>query len=333
MVTVKDVARRAGVSQGTVSNVLNHPRIVASSTKARVRAAIAELGYTPNARARQLRTGDSRIIGLLIPDMGNPFFVALANGVEHSARKVGLRAMVCTSAQSAAEEAEYLDFFVSLGVLGVLVAPVDANGPAFARLRRQEIPFVLLDRTPESTEACSVTVDNVAGGRLAVQHLISAGHRSIAYIAGPDAIPQVRDRRSGALTALSGAGLPPTILKDIRTDQMDISAGRRAGKRLLELADRPTAVFCANDLLALGAQAAFAADSAHRDGDVAIVGYDDTGFAAAAATLSSVRQPTSRLAAHAVDMLIEEATSGTPHHHRNVVLQPELVVRGSASTG
>ncbi|MFF0791805.1 LacI family DNA-binding transcriptional regulator [Streptomyces spiralis] len=337
-VGIKDVARAAGVSVGTVSNVINRPETVATETRARVLSAIDRLGYVRSESARQLRAGRSRIMGLLVLDMGNPFFVDVARGAERAAREAGLGVMVCNSAQSVGEEAEYLSLFAEQRVRGVLLTPTDATGRNIAAFRRHNIPFVLVDRVAEGASECSVSVDDVAGGALAVRHLVDAGHRSIAYVSGPPGLNQVRDRRTGALNALREAGLGPDVLRELPTERLDVAAGRDAGARLLGLADRPTAVFCANDLLALGVlQAMYAAGVGVPD-DLAIVGYDDIEFAAAAAVpLTSVRQPAVTMGALAAELLLEETGTregaARAHEHRRVVLQPELVVRSSTLPG
>ncbi|MEU5765559.1 LacI family DNA-binding transcriptional regulator [Streptomyces asoensis] len=334
-VGIKDVARAAGVSVGTVSNVINRPDTVATETRARVLSAIDRLGYVRSESARQLRAGRSRIMGLLVLDMGNPFFVDVARGAERAARDAGLGVMVCNSAESAGEEAEYLSLFAEQRVRGVLLTPADATGRNIASFRRHGIPFVLVDRVSEGTTECSVSVDDVAGGELAVRHLVDAGHRSIAYVSGPPGFTQVRDRRTGALNALAEAGLGPRNLRELPTERLDVAAGRDAGARLLGLAERPTAVFCANDLLALGVLQAMYAAGVNVPQDLAIVGYDDIEFAAAAAVpLTSVRQPAVTMGALAAGMLLEETEEGgagaARHEHRRVVLQPELVVRRSS---
>ncbi len=195
-VGIKDVARVAGVSVGTVSNVINRPDTVAAETRARVLSAIDRLGYVRSESARQLRAGRSRIMGLLVLDMGNPFFVDVARGAERAAREAGLGVMVCNSAQSPSEEAEYLSLFAEQRVRGVLLTPADATGRTIEGFRRHGIPFVLVDRVAEGTTECSVSVDDVAGGALAVRHLVDAGHRSLAYVSGPPGLNQVRDRRT-----------------------------------------------------------------------------------------------------------------------------------------
>lgn len=331
---IKDVARQAGVSVGTVSNVINRPEAVLPETRARVLAAIEELGYVRSESARQLRAGRSRIMALLVLDMGNPFFVDVARGAERAAREAGLGVMVCNSGQSPAEEAEYLGLFAEQRVCGVLVTPADATGRNLEAFSRHHIPFVLVDRVASSPDHCAVSVDDVRGGSLAVGHLLTAGHRSVAYVSGPGDLHQIRNRREGALSALDRAGLGPEALVEIPSDRLDVAAGRDAGVRLLGLVPRPTAVFCANDLLALGVLQSLYAAGVRVPQDIAIVGYDDIEFAAAAAVpLTSVRQPAVVMGRMAADLLLQEADDedGT-HEHRSVVLQPELVVRASSAT-
>lgn len=241
--------------------------------------------------------------------------------------------MVCNSGQSPAEEAEYLGLFAEQRVCGVLVTPADATGRNLEAFRRHRIPFVLVDRVASSTGTCAVSVDDVRGGALAVGHLVSAGHRAVAYVSGPGDLHQIRDRREGALSALAEAGLGPEALVEIPSERLDVAAGRDAGARLLGLVPRPTAVFCANDLLALGVLQSLYAAGVRVPQDIAIVGYDDIEFAAAAAVpLTSVRQPAVMMGRLAAELLLEEADEedGT-HEHRSVVLQPELVVRASSA--
>jgi LacI family transcriptional regulator len=330
-VGIKDVARRAGVSVGTVSNVLNRPEKVSEQTRERVRAVIGELGFVRSETARQLRVGTSRILAILVLDMTNPFFVAVAKGAERAAREAGLGVMLCNSAGSASEEAEYLSLFAEQRVRGVLLTPADPTGRNVREFARQNIPFVHVDRAVPTAEGCSVSVDDVTGGALAVRHLLAAGHRSVTYVSGPMHLSQCRDRRTGALVALREAGLPEQALGHMETARLDVASGIDAGARLLGLAARPTAVFCANDLLALGVLQAMYGAGVNVPGDISIVGYDDIEFAAAAVVpLTSVRQPAERMGRTAADMLLDETEPDREHHtHRSVVLQPELVVRGS----
>ena len=332
MVGIKDVARQAGVSVGTVSNVINRPDLVSEATRDRVQSVIKQLGYVRSESARQLRAGQSRIMALLVLDMGNPFFVDVARGAESAARAAGLGVMVCNSGQSVGEEATYLSLFAEQRVRGVLVTPVDSTGANLDKLRQQNVPFVLVDRVAAETEGCSVSVDDTIGGALAGRHLVGAGHRTIAYISGPPHLKQIKDRREGMLQALAEAGLGPDALLDIPAARPDVAAGRDAASRLLGLAKRPTAVFCANDLLALGVlQVVYSAGIAVPR-DLAIVGYDDIEFAAAAVVpLTSVRQPAAEMGRMAAELLLEETgPDAAVHRHQQAVLLPELVVRGSS---
>jgi LacI family transcriptional regulator len=328
---IKDVARQAGVSVGTVSNVINRPDLVSDQTRARVQAAIDLLGFVRSESARHLRAGRSRIVAMLVLDMANPFFVQVARGAENEARAAGLGVMLCNSAQDPSEEAEYLSLFAEQRVRGVLVTPADPTGANLAALRRREIAYVLVDRAAPVGECCSVSVDDVAGGRLAADHLLDQGHTAITYVSGPMNLAQCRDRRTGVLAALTGRSLPEDVLTHIEVSRLDVEAGREAGARLLALSRKPTAVFCANDLLALGVlQALYAAGLSVPD-DIALVGYDDIEFAAAAAVpLTSVRQPAVEMGRTAATLLLDETGEGvSTHAHQRVVLQPELVARES----
>ena len=181
-------------------------------------------------------------------------------------------------------------------------------------------------------EGCSVSVDDVAGGALAARHLLAEGHRELVHVSGPMHLTQCRDRCTGVLAALHEAGLSQEAPRRIEGERLDVAAERDAGARLLGMTPRPTAVFCANDLLALGVLQALFADGVSVPGDIALVGYDDIEFAAAAAVpLTSVRQPAFRMGRTAAGLLIEETGERAgEHRHRRIVLQPELVVRDSS---
>ncbi|MEY9864490.1 LacI family transcriptional regulator [Catenulispora sp. GAS73] len=329
---MKDVAERAGVSIGTVSNVVNRPDLVSPATRARVVAAIAEVGFVRRESARLLRTRRSDALALLVLDLANPFFVEVMRGAEGAARAAGLGVVTCNSAHSAAEEANYLGLFAAQRVRGVLVTSVDATGGTLAAFARSEIPYVLVDRTVPGREACRVLVDDVAGGAMAVGHLAASGHRRIAFVSGPLDLPQCRDRLAGARKAAGEAGLAAGDVRVIEGARLDIEAGRDAAGRVLGLPGRPTAVFCANDLLALGVLQTLFAAGVRVPEEMAIVGYDDIEFAAAAAIpLSSIRQPAARIGQTAAELLIEETSSAASQHvHQAIVFQPEMVVRRSS---
>lgn len=331
-VGIKEVARQAGVSVGTVSNVINRPHMVADETRERVQQAINELGYVRSESARQLRAGQSRIVALLVLDMANPFFVDVAAGAERVARAAELGVMLCNSGQNPSEEADYLSLFAEQRVRGVLVTPADMSGRNLADFRRHRIPFVFVDRVLPSAEGCSVSVNDVHGGALAVRHLLAQGHTDIVYISGPMSLQQCQDRKEGAASAVADAGVPSSALRHVEAERLDVAAGRDAGARLLGMAPRPSAIFCANDLLALGVLQALFAAGVRVPEDVALVGYDDIEFASAAAVpLTSVRQPAVRMGREAAQLLLEETGEHAERHrHQRIVLEPELIVRESS---
>ncbi|GAB2752551.1 LacI family DNA-binding transcriptional regulator [Salinifilum aidingensis] len=326
-VSIKDVARHAGVSIATVSNALNRPELLSAATRSRVVGAIDELGYVRSESARQLRAGQSRILGLLVLDMRNPFFVGVAHGAERAARAEGLGVMLCDSAQDSSAEELYLSLFAEQRVRGVLVTPTDVSAHNLDPLRRHGIPYVYVDRVANEDEACSISVDDVSGGELAVGHLLEQGHEHIAYVSGPMTLAQCRDRQQGAWQACDAAGVDRGAVALLETTSLDVETGRDAGARLLGMRPRPTAVFCANDLLALGVLQAMVSAGVRVPDEVSLVGYDDIDFASAAAVpLTSVRQPAFRMGETATELLLHEDAE---HEHRHVVYQPELIVRES----
>jgi LacI family transcriptional regulator len=332
-VSVRDVAQRAGVSTGTVSNVLNRPDQVAPATRQRVLDAIDELGFVRNEAARQLRAGRSRMIGLVVLDVGNPFFTDIATGVEQAAEGAGLSVILCNSAESLARESHYLSLLLEQRAYGVLITPVGSSNSRIEEVRRRGIPAVLVDHGA-SRRQCSVSVDDVVGGELAMAHLLSQGHQRLAFIGGPLRIKQVADRLAGAMNALRDVGVDTDALTVIDVEAMTVAAGRSAGQRVRDLGpNRPTGVFCANDLLAFGMLQDMTRHHIDVPGELAIVGYDDIDFAAAAAVpLTSIRQPRVQLGEAAATLLIDEVERPTTHQHRQVVFEPELVVRESSST-
>jgi LacI family transcriptional regulator len=331
-INIREVAAHAGVSVGTVSNVLNRPEVVASATRERVNAAIRELGFVRNESARQLRAGRSRTIGLIVMDVANPFFTDLARGVEAEARKAGLAVILCNSDDQESQESRYLDLLEEHRVQGVLITPVAGTGSKLEPLQRRGTPVVLVDSRAPSRGQCSVAVDDVLGGDIAMTHLLSAGHQRITFISGPPATRQVADRREGALRALQRAARPPESMQVIEADALNVSSGQQAGAEIAAMpeASRPSAVFCANDLIALGVLQEMTRNRIRIPEDIAIVGYDDIDFAAAAAVpLTSVRQPRQDLGRTAARLLLEEAADGDGHRHRQVIFEPELVIRQS----
>lgn len=332
-VSVREVAAAAGVSVGTVSNVLNRPDKVAVATVQRVQAAIDELGFVRNDAARQLRAGRSRSIGLVVLDAGNPFFADVARGAEARAEEARLSVLLGNSDDDPSREDGYLDLFREQRVNGVLISPASDDIDKLERVQSAGIPVVLVDHEVPGSDFCSVSVDDVEGGYLAVRHLIDIGRRRIAFIGGPSSIAQVANRLRGARRAVEET--PGASLEVIEMPALTVLNGRTAGEGIVQRdADsRPDALFAANDLLAVGVLQALAMSSSVRvPEDIALIGYDDIDFAAATVvSLSSIRQPARLIGHTAVDLLLRSIDDPDGDYERNVRFQPELVIRQSTS--
>lgn len=330
-VSVRDVAVAAGVSVGTVSNVLNRPDKVAASTVRRVTAAIEELGFVRNDAARQLRAGRSRSIGMIVLDAGNPFFAAVARGAEARAGQERLSVLLGNSDEDASREDAHLELFREQRVRGVLITPVSGAPDKLKRLSDAGIPVVLVDDEMADATLSSVSVDDVEGGWLAAEHLLSRGRRRLAFVGGPASIAQVANRLEGARRAV--AEVPGATLEVIEMPALTVLHGRAAGEAIVarDAQARPDAIFAANDLLAVGLLQGLTIFGSVRVPDgIALIGYDDIDFASATVVpLSSVRQPAELIGHTAVELLLKAIDDPDGDYERRVRFRPELVVRQS----
>lgn len=330
--SIRDVAEMAGVSVGTVSNVLNRPQLVSVATRARVDDAIAQLGFVRNGAARALRIGESRVVGALVLDIANPFFTDVARGMEDRLSADDRLLMLGSSDSDPERASRQLRLLREQDLHGLVVTP---TGPLteLQRIRGGTTPVVLLDRDDVDRTFCSVSVDGVHGGRLAGEHLLTAGHRRIAFLNGTDDTQACVDRRSGLRLACQDAGLDPeTVLTEITVHRLNSASGEVAAGELLEGRNDVTAIACVNDLVALGALRALAEHGVSVPGDISVIGYDDIDVASSLATpMSTIRQPRYALGRSAADLLLQEAREGTTHEHRRLRFRPELVVRASST--
>lgn len=330
---IRDVAAFAEVSVGTVSNVLNNPELVAELTRARVLDAIRTLGFVRNGSARQLRAGLKTTVGALVLDIANPFFTEVARGIEDRLAEDDGILMLCSSDESQAKESRYLRLLEEQGVRGILVTPTRGPLAYLDEIRQRGTAVVLLDRTSSVSESCSAAVDDVLGGELAAGHLLSLGHRRIAFLNGSITIRQCVDRRRGVRRAVRAAGLSvDDDLIELTVATLNADGGEEALNRLMAIDARPTAVICVNDLTALGVLRGLRDRGLRVPEDIAVVGYDDVEFAAMLSpALTSVRQPKYQLGRAAAELLMAESDEGTDHKHRKVLFQPELIVRASST--
>lgn len=330
--SIRDVAARAGVSVGTVSNTLNRPHTVREAKRAAVEQAIAELNFIPNPHARSLNGSPAQTLGLIVLDIVSPFFMEVASAVESCASDREHMVLLASSENSERKEAQLIRMLDAQRVRGMLVTPA-LTGPVASGKKEVhgEVPAVYLDYIMGPNH-CSVSVDHVAGAKMAVEHLLERGHRTFAFVGDANMLHQFAGRLQGVKEALAEAGLDPEeCLTEIKTPGLGLGDGLLAGEILCR-GDLPTGILCGNDMMAFGVSRALSAADVKVGDDVALIGYDDIEFSADwTVPLTSVRQPTEQLGRLATDLLLKHTAGDPDHHHRQIVLTPELIIRDSST--
>ncbi|CDG80774.1 LacI family DNA-binding transcriptional regulator [Janthinobacterium agaricidamnosum] len=330
MATIKQVAAVAGVSFTTVSHVLNNTRPVSDDARARVLAAAEQLHYVPSALARSLRSSSTGTIGLIIPNNTNPYFSEVARGIEDSCYAAGYSVILCNSDDDPAKQRDYLNVLLTKRCDGLIVAALAAGDGEL--LGKMKVPAVLLDRSADDMTMDVVRVDNRAGGALAARHLLALGRRRLACIGGPQDMAISTERIDGAREELQqhGAALEQRLC---RYADFSSAGGYAAARDLLALPDglRPDALFCCNDLMAIGALRAAAEYGIAVPQQLAVVGFDDIDLARFVhPPLTSVAQNTRELGRITAQCLLARiAEPGLARQRRSIA--PELHVRGSSS--
>ncbi|MFG1944047.1 LacI family DNA-binding transcriptional regulator [Nonomuraea sp. NPDC048826] len=329
---MRHVAKEAGVSPTTVSNVLNNPELVAEETRRRVHEAMERVGYLPNDAARRLRGVPSPLVGAVTLDIAGPFFTEVCRGVEDRLLQDGCMLMTCSTDLQPGREQHYLQELEKQGVRGVLITPVEADLEPLVTLAGRGVPVVLLDHRAADGRLCSVSIDNQWGGEQVAAHLIGLGHRRIALLSASIDVQQTTERHAGVRTAFRKAGLDPGRgVLDVRVPSPDITLTAAAAlEDVLSAADPPTAILCLNDAAALGVIGGLRERGIAVPGEMSVVGYDDVAFAAQLApALTTVWQPKRELGRVAAELLLDEARPG--HRHQRLVYRPRLVVRESTA--
>jgi len=321
---MRQVAELAGVSVATVSNAINRPDIVTPKVRHRVKKAIRELGYVRNESARTLRTGRSDEIGLVVPDASSPFWGPVVDAADTAANDVDAVISLFSSHGDRVREQHIFQRLINHRVRGVLAAPLDRDTTALDLFRTAGIPFALLAQGGREGGFCCVYNDDRVGGRLVGEHLMELGHRTVTFVG-----TRFPERLEGISGPVRAAG---ATISEINPDQMTFDEGYRAGLRILDapVADRPTSVACATDIVAIGLLLALTERGLRVPEDISVTGYDDIEVAQAAIVpLTTVRQPTGEIGSRAVRLLNDEIVEGVDHHHSAVVFHPALVVRRS----
>jgi LacI family transcriptional regulator len=326
-VGIADVATRAGVSVTTVSHVLSGRRPVADATRSRVLEVIRELGYQPDAAARSLRTGRTMTVALIVPDLTNPFYPVVARGLEDRLRPAGYHAVVCNTDGRRDEELSFLREMVSRGVDGIVAAAFGLTREDL--LAHKHLPLVRVGGRFDASTGDLVRSDDEAGTTAAVRHLLACGHRRLGFAGGAPDVGPSRLREAGFRNALAEAGVAVDEALVVSGD-FTREAGRAAARRLLDAYEAPTAVVCANDLIAIGVLDEARARGLAVPGDLAVTGYDDIDAASLVTpALTTVVNPAREIGRVCGELLLARlAGGGGPK--REIVLANSLVVRDSA---
>ncbi|GKS75167.1 substrate-binding domain-containing protein [Acidovorax sp. SUPP950] len=331
MATIKDVARRAEVSVTTVSHVVNGTRHVSAEGRARVEAAIRELGYVPSAIARSLKRNHTRTLGMLIPNSSNPYFAEVVHSVEDRCFGAGYNLILCNTNDEAQRQASYLQVLAERRIDGLIVVSTGHDATLARQLENLSIPTVLVDREIEVPQPpCDlVETAHAQGGRLATRHLLDLGHRRIACIGGPQGLAPSEQRIAGWREALAEAGASSEGM--LSHGNFTSQSGYEAMQALFRAPSAPSAVFVCNDLMAMGALCAANERQLRIPDALSVVGFDDIELAAfTSPPLTTVAQPKLRIGTLAVDMLLERI-DGKRQEPRQMLLQPELRVRASTA--
>lgn len=332
-VTIKDVAKRSGVSITTVSRVINDVGYVKSSTKERVQEAIRSLGFSPSQLARSLSSGSSRIIGAVFPDISNPFFPAVARGIDDALTSNGYMLLICNTDGDSRQEEAIVGALLSRGVDGIVFVTGGPESGALIEDASRQVAVSLIDREMPGIEFDTVTSDNYGGSYAMTRHLTSLGHRRIAFISGPPKLSTSRKRLSGFTQCCKDRGLqePPLVYYgDFRYE-----TGYSLAREILASGQGVTAVFAANDLMALGVMRGITDAGVPVPAQIAVAGFDDIFMSSLSRpSLSSVSQPAYRMGAVAAEMLLGRLRAGGHRAPpRLEVLEASIVVRDSTGGG
>ncbi len=331
MATIKDVARRSGVSVSTVSRVLNNQPYVAEDLKQRVLEAIEELGYEPSRVAQRLRMPKSRLIGVVFSDIVNPFYIDVLRGIEHVVSQEGMSVMISNANADPKREEGIIRLMQLERAAGIIIAPTQEDSPAVAKIKETGLPITVIDRQMSNVQVDTVLVDNFNGSLSAIQYLIALGHTRVGVISGPLHLTTGRERYAGYLQAMSDAGIKVdsslTRFGDYRQ-----SSGYALAQDLMTSTNPPTALFVANNQMTIGALNAIHQMGRKIPDDVAVIGFDDLSWAVSLnPPLSTIAQPTFEIGVNAAELLLARLRNGD-RPPRTVILKTQLVVRESCGT-
>lgn len=323
---IRDVAKQAKVSVGTVSNVLNRPGQVSEETRLKVRNAIDMLGFMPTIAMKNKST-ESHVVGVILPLSNNPFYEELTQGIEDAIDEAGLTVLIGYSREDAAIELKILNAMISADFKGVIVTPVGPRNQVFEKFIDSNVRVAYISQTDEQPQQCSVSIDQVRGGYIGIEYLYSLGHRKILWVSGPDHHHQSNQRFVGITQAAAALGIEIAV---IQSESLDFLSGEQIASKIVAAGPLPDAIFAGNDTLAMGIINYFKFNGIDVPGTVSILGYDNISYAESGLIpLSSVSQTPYQLGATMGRQIVVELSAGDDHVHQHVVFQPQIIERDS----
>jgi LacI family transcriptional regulator len=326
--SLRDVAKQAQVSVGTVSNVLNRPTNVSEQTRLKVRNAIDMLGFIPDRKNEQTNT-NSKIVGLILPLAQNPFYDELAQGIEDSLAKAGYRVLIGYSREDSAIEMQLLTSMADANFRGIIVTPVGPNNQVFEKFIDQNIRVSYLSQTDEVPQQCSVSIDQVRGGYIGIEYLAKLGHKKIVWVSGPEHHHQSNQRFVGITQAAQQFGVE---IDSMSSPSLDFLSGENIAPHIIARGPLPDAIFAGNDALALGIMNYFHKVGIPVPGQISVLGYDNVAYAESALVpLSTVSQTPYQLGWTMGAQMLAEFEAKAGHVHQHVVFQPQIIERASTA--
>lgn len=331
MPTIRDVAKHAGVAPITVSRVINNADYVSQKTRDRVEAAVEELGYVPNMLGQSLRFKRTMTLALVLADITNPFWTTVARGVEDVAQANGYSIILCNTDESEAKQEQYLQMLLRRRIDGILLVPASSSDPNPVQLiQKQGIPVVLLDRKIANVQVDIVRADSENGAYQLTNHLLSLGHKHIAMLSGPETVSTAVDRANGYQQALTNANLSPDVSR-LYWGEFTQDSGYQLAKAALSASPPPTALFAANNFIAIGALHALKELDLRVPDDIALVTVDDTPPTFLQEPFMTViAQPARDMGQQAAQLILDRLTDTTDNSRQHIILPTQLFVRASS---
>jgi LacI family transcriptional regulator len=332
MPTIRNVAKHAGVAPITVSRVINNSGYVSKETRARVEAAIEELGYVPNMLGPSLRFQKTMTLAAVLTDITNPFWTTVMRGIEDVAQANGYSTILCNTDESEEKQDQYLQMLLRRRIDGILLVPASSNPDPIRLIQKQDIPVVILDRHVPDVNVDIVRADSEEGAFRLTQHLLSLGHKQISVLSGPKSVSTAVDRVDGYCRAVDEAGLD-VCDSQVIWGKFTQESGYRMTQKALNMSPRPTALFAANNFIAIGAMRALREADLNVPDDISLVAMDDIPTTFIVNPFITVAtQPSREMGRKATQLLLERMEGEVGHLCREVVLSTDIVIRTSSGT-